>query len=304
MTTADELHKLYYIGERLGHGTYGVVVAGTLKLNNKKIALKCARPSVSDDTSISSSFLREINFLAQLKECPYIVNMLSYHILKREEKYSEIIIVMPLCNKNSLSKLTPDINISAEKWILEITHALIYSHAKGIVHLDISLSNILIHDDSAFLTDFGMAMSIDEIEKEPDFYVNVRYYRAPELLTSNTVGPSCDIWSLGCVFACLLSLKYENLFRFLWTGIDSDDQLLKIIDDSLDDVSGLKWLEQITGKTYMATKTIAEHFPNTPKPLLILLQQMLKINPAERASLLEIKNYLKIFISQEQNNQN
>ena len=50
------------------------------------------------------------------------------------------------------------------------------------------------------------------LKRELSEYVVTRYYRAPELiLAMRDYGPAIDVWSIGCIFAELLSMMKENV---------------------------------------------------------------------------------------------
>lgn len=92
--------------------------------------------------------------------------------------------------------------------------ALAHIHAKGIVHRDIKLENLMLKEPgdvtSVQLIDFGMAKHVD-IPELSTSVVGTPIYVAPEVLTAarqagvNPYGPPVDMWSAGVVLHILLA---------------------------------------------------------------------------------------------------
>jgi len=85
------------------------------------------------------------------------------------------------------------------KLVYDVVMALVYCHAKGIAHLDLSLENILIDGTNTFkLTGFGSTKICDkEVENVPSLAGKVSK-KSPEVAKKNVLIQS-DIWGLGCV---------------------------------------------------------------------------------------------------------
>jgi cyclin-dependent kinase 12/13 len=85
-----------------------------------------------------------------------------------------------------------------------------YCHKNNILHRDIKGSNILINNDGVVkIADFGLARSTtQESASMLTNRVITLWYRPPELLLGATkYGPEVDLWSVGCIFAELVTGK-------------------------------------------------------------------------------------------------
>jgi serine/threonine protein kinase len=82
-------------------------------------------------------------------------------------------------------------------------------HSANIMHRDLKPSNILVNMNCDLkICDFGLArgFSSDNEDFKGTVYVVTRWYRAPEvMLTTSHYTLSLDIWSVGCIFAEMMS---------------------------------------------------------------------------------------------------
>jgi serine/threonine protein kinase len=89
-----------------------------------------------------------------------------------------------------------------------LASALRYLHERQIRHRDIKPPNILVKGDNVYLADFGIALDWSEMTRATTTADTAKspIYCAPEVARSEPRGPSADIWSLGCVFAEMVSV--------------------------------------------------------------------------------------------------
>ncbi|MEV5568763.1 serine/threonine-protein kinase [Spirillospora sp. NPDC052269] len=81
---------------------------------------------------------------------------------------------------------------------LDLLDALRHAHAAGVVHRDVKPGNVLVRDDRAVLTDFGIAsIAGDETLTQTGVVVGSPAYLAPEQARHQKATPASDLWSLG-----------------------------------------------------------------------------------------------------------
>ncbi|KAM0675827.1 dual specificity protein kinase yak1 [Gurleya vavrai] len=92
----------------------------------------------------------------------------------------------------------------------------------NMVHCDIKPENILISDLENLqikIIDFGNAY---EDDNQGNFYIQSRFYRAPEVILGVYYGSGIDIWSFGCML-------YELFIGYaLFPGKNNEDQICRI----------------------------------------------------------------------------
>ena len=82
-------------------------------------------------------------------------------------------------------------------------------HSANVMHRDLKPSNILVNKDCYLkICDLGLARGYEQEEEFKTEYVITRWYRAPEvILKASEYTKSVDIWSVGCIFAELLTRR-------------------------------------------------------------------------------------------------
>ncbi|KXS13405.1 Pkinase-domain-containing protein [Gonapodya prolifera JEL478] len=93
------------------------------------------------------------------------------------------------------------------RWCAEdIVRGIAYLHGEGVIHRDLKLSNLLLDEDMHVkIGDFGLAARLDHPTAEQRTLCGTPNYISPEILSRRPYGLSSDAWSLGCLFATLLT---------------------------------------------------------------------------------------------------
>jgi serine/threonine protein kinase len=126
------------------------------------------------------------------------------------ETGKHIVFVMELCSGGDLlnyvrkrRKLKEDV---AKYVFRQVVAGLYYCHAKGIVHRDIKLDNLLFDENGRVkICDFGVSRLLLNPNEVMTEQCGTPAYIAPEILKDKGYkGFGVDIWSLGvCLYAML-----------------------------------------------------------------------------------------------------
>jgi dual specificity protein kinase YAK1 len=210
----------YMVIDMLGTGTFGQVVR-CVASGGEEVAIKV----VKSQAKYYHSEMNEVRILHKLlykNLTDRFVEIRDVFIFKQH-----LCIVEELLGHNLYTFLKMTRFRGLEHPVLKcILHQILEGITQlsilGITHCDLKPENILIADYNTFkvkIIDFGSAFTTPQ---GSHFYVQSRYYRAPEVILGIPYGSSCDIWSFGCV-------AYElYVGRPLFPGKDNADQIGRI----------------------------------------------------------------------------
>lgn len=181
----------YRLAELVGCGGMGRVWRAHDLLLEREVALK--EVTVPNGRAIA---LREARATARLSH-PNVVRI--YDVVDGERPW----IIMEYLPARSLLETIKSNGPLPPGYVarigLGVFEALSHSHARGVLHHDVTPQNILIgRDDTVTLTDFGLAAcgpGEDGLE-----LMGTPQYIAPERAQRGSASPASDLWSLG---ACL-----------------------------------------------------------------------------------------------------
>ncbi|PIN02741.1 Mitogen-activated protein kinase [Handroanthus impetiginosus] len=282
----------YKILEIIGKGSYGVVCAAIDTHTGGKVAIKKIT-NIFEHMSDAIRILREIKLLRLLRH-PDIVEIKRIMLPPSRRDFRDIYVVFELMESDlhQVIKANDDLTHEHHRFFLyQMLRAMKYMHTANVYHRDLKPKNILANANCKLkICDFGLARVAFSDTPTTIFwtdYVATRWYRAPELCGSffSKYTPAIDIWSIGCIFAEVLTGKP------LFPGKSVVHQLDLITDllgtPSADTISGVrnekarKYLMDMRKKQ---TVPFAEKFPNADPLALKLLQRLLAFDPKDRPS--------------------
>ena len=127
----------------------------------------------------------------------------------------KLLIVMEFCRGGDLmkriKKQKPNQYFPESKVIdffKQIASGTAYIHSKKILHRDLKPSNIFISSDNHLkIGDFGLSKRHKNTMSMANTLVGTTIYIAPEIYGGVPYNEKADVWSLGCIFYELGSLK-------------------------------------------------------------------------------------------------
>src|SRR5215210_7787818 len=220
----------YRLEAVLGEGTMGVVYRAVREPDGEVVALKVLKAALGEDETYRRRFEHEARAAQEVRHRHLVP------VLDAGEAEGRAYLVVAYVSGRSLDAL----------------------HARGLVHRDMKPANIMLSDDGAVLTDFGLAKGTGyTVLTRAGQVVGTMDYLAPELIRGSPATPATDIYALGCVvFECLVGSPPFG-------------------DRSLFEV-GAAHLEEEPADP-------REHRPGIPAPVSSVVLQALRKEPGERS---------------------
>ena len=196
----------YGIERELGRGGMATVFLAKDLKHDREVAIKVLHPDLAA-TIGGERFEREIKLAAKLQH-PHILGLYD-----SGDADGLLYYVMPFVKGESLrDRIDREKMLPIEDAIritLEVASALGHAHEQGIIHRDIKPENILLSGEHALVADFGIARAATEAGQQKltqtGMAVGTPVYMAPEQSTGDTIGPTADIYSLGCMLYEMLA---------------------------------------------------------------------------------------------------
>ncbi|KAH0833697.1 hypothetical protein AYO21_04443 [Fonsecaea monophora] len=281
-------------------GSYGVVSRARRKTSGEIVALKRLKMDHTND-GFPVTGLREIQTLMACRDA----NVVKLLEVVMGDSLKEVYLVMEFLEHDLKTLLDdmaePFLPSETKTLMLQIVSGVEYLHTNWILHRDLKTSNLLLNNRGEIkLADFGMARYTSRPPPKLTQLVVTLWYRAPELLLgAEEYDFEVDVWSVGCIFAELLTR--EPLFQ----GRNEVDQLSRIFMllgtptreswpgfRSLPNAKALHPLLTTSSKTTTTTSSLtASKFPYLTSAGLRLLSSLLSLNPASRPTAADVLNH-------------
>jgi serine/threonine-protein kinase len=201
----------YRIKEFLGEGGMGTVYEVEHIALGRNYALKVLRARVVDrDETSAEAFLREARTAARVRH-PNIVDVIDFGHMPDGRPYfvMELLEGESLADRVERGALPPAEVVTIAR---QTALALAAAHDRGVIHADVTPSNILITQTDPLhvkLVDFGLAQLAGDgaTDEVPDFVLGTPAYISPEQLRGLPPTDRSDQYGLGAVLFELLTGK-------------------------------------------------------------------------------------------------
>lgn len=298
------LSHRYQLLESIGKGGMGEVVLAFDTICGRRVALKKIRSDLLDHPQIRHRFLKEAHITCQLTH-PAIIPIYSIQAAQLSAYYT-----MPFVEGETLKQIIRKTRQQEKKGekldhiggsipalmriFITICQATAYAHAKGVLHRDLKLENIIIGKyGEVLILDWGLAKYIDSPaseEEEATFpsiplpqnaeitrlgkVVGTVAYMSPERALSQPATIQTDIYALGVMLYQLLTLKMP--FK------------RESLDDFRKNMTKEEWIDPV----------LAAPYRDVPRILASITAKCLSYNPQERYESVdqlihELENYLE-----------
>ena len=250
----------FVLGEKLGEGTFGIVVIATHQITGEKVAVKILEKERILQEADKTRIEREIKILKNMRHNNIV------HLYDIKETPSSLYIIMEyikgkelfdyIISKKRLSEL------ESCNFFQQIISGIEYLGKIGVVHRDLKPENLLLDEQKNIkIVDFGLS----NIYKNNELLTTAcgsPCYAAPEMINGESyMGLRVDIWSSGIVLFAMLCgyLPFE----------DSDNEIL---------------YKKITEGKFKTPNYLSESCKD-------FLHRILNVNPEKRYRISQIKNH-------------
>ena len=144
----------YEIGEEIGRGSTGVVLAARHRQLGREVAVKLLPPELAENPLVRRRFVDEAKLLASFSHV-HIVPVYDF-----VEQDGLCLLVMERLGGGTLDAFARD-GIEAPAAcaaVVALCSGLQYAHERGVLHRDVKPGNVLVANDGLVkVTDFGIA---------------------------------------------------------------------------------------------------------------------------------------------------
>jgi non-specific serine/threonine protein kinase len=186
----------YVVEAEIARGGMGIVYRARDEALARPIALKVIAAPHSGDRGFRERFRSECLMAARI-EHPAVIP-----IFRTGQDRGRLYLAMRFVEGEDLAAVLRRGTLDPDRAVAivgQVAGALDAAHAAGLVHRDVKPANVLLEGDSAFLTDFGVAVDPggDIRLTSTGQWVGTLAYAAPEQIRGGAVDARTDVYALG-----------------------------------------------------------------------------------------------------------
>ncbi|XP_051578300.1 serine/threonine-protein kinase PLK4-like isoform X2 [Myxocyprinus asiaticus] len=189
----------------LGKGSFACVYRAKSVNTGLEVAIKMIDKKAMHKAGMVQRVINEVEIQCRLKH-PSVLELYNYF-----EDSNYVYLVLEMCHNGEMSCYLKERKKSfteeeARHFMHQIVKGMLYLHTHGIMHRDLTLSNLLLTSSMNIkIGDFGLATQL-KLPSEKHFTMcGTPNYISPEVATRSAHGLESDVWSLGCMFYAFLT---------------------------------------------------------------------------------------------------
>ncbi len=186
-------YRDFVLGKLIGSGGFGKVYRASMQSDGRIVAVKFLRKAFWRNTSARQTFMREINAASQISH-PGIIRYLGYG----ESPHGGPYVISEWIDGQSIQNAADVTQPQFIGWLVQICEAIQAVHRAGLVHGDLTPSNILVDaQDQITITDFGFSQAT--AESASPFLGGTLGFAAPEQIDTafGSISAKTDIYAIG-----------------------------------------------------------------------------------------------------------
>jgi serine/threonine-protein kinase len=192
----------YRLEELLGEGGMGLVFRAVRVSDGAIVALKVLKVAFVDDETYKQRFLHEGRAAMDVRHENLVPIFEAGEVDGRH-----FLAVAYVAGPTLQEHITQSGRLPVEEIVglaSGLASGLDALHERGIVHRDLKSSNVLLENETAMLTDFGLAKGAGyTVLTKPGQVMGTLEYMAPELIRGEPATRASDLYALGCmVYEC------------------------------------------------------------------------------------------------------
>ncbi|XP_039992372.1 serine/threonine-protein kinase PLK4 isoform X2 [Xiphias gladius] len=188
----------------LGKGSFACVYRAKSVNTGLEVAIKTIDKKAMHKAGMVQRVTNEVEIHCRLKH-PSVLELYNYF-----EDSNYVYLVLEMCHNGEMSRYLKERKVpfsedEARHFMHQIVKGMLYLHTHGILHRDLTLSNLLLTGNMNIkIADFGLATQL-KLPNEKHFTMcGTPNYISPEVATRSAHGLESDVWSLGCMFYAFL----------------------------------------------------------------------------------------------------
>ena len=254
----------FEIQKVLGKGSQGVVYLARDPKLDRQVAIKTIRVSSSNLKMQQARLMREARMVSKLQH-PNIIPL-----FEAGEEKGLLFLVFEFVNGVSLGERIkaqgPMVVRQAIDMMIQILSGIQHAHDQGIVHRDLSPSNILIDGNNLpRIMDFGISLMMGIEETTQKDVSGTPCYMSPEHFSKDPVTFQSDLFSLGLIFYEMVlghpAVQADNyvavMYKIASEALPPPSRENKDIDPRLDEIF-LRCVEKKSDDRYATASKIRE----------------------------------------------